>query len=72
MEPAKHPPPHGSLSILRLWMAKKVDPSPKERADTTTQQVENFMDSMPLKQLMKDFVNHQHPQNTSHDIPHLV
>ncbi len=30
------------------------------------------MDSMPLKQLMKYFVNHLYPQNTSHDIPRLV
>jgi hypothetical protein len=34
--------------------------------------VENFVDSMPLKQLMKYFVNHLHPQNTSHDIPRPV
>jgi hypothetical protein len=30
------------------------------------------MDTMPLKQLMKKFVNHVYPQNTSHDIPRLV
>ena len=30
------------------------------------------MDSVPLKQLMKYFVNHLYPQNTSHDIPRRV
>ena len=30
------------------------------------------MDSMPLKQLMKYFVNHLYPKNTSHDIPRLL
>ena len=30
------------------------------------------MDIVPLKQLMKYFVNHLHPPNTGHDIPRQV
>jgi hypothetical protein len=40
---------------------RKINPSSKERADATTQQMENFMDITDLKQLMKRVLDHSEP-----------